>query len=225
MTMTGALSNIGGTVSTTLTAAQIAGYAQSAGFSVLPGSAAPALTGSSVIPIAAPSPVVIITAICLAESGGNTLATHHNTNGTTDYGLAQINSVHADLLAKYTWTDPQQNLEMAFNLYQAAGAKFTPWSTYTSGAYLLHMNEAQTGANNTSQQGTVQTIVGGNIPGVSALDSLSTFLTDLTKKGTWISVGLILLGAILLVVVLIKMVASNKTVQKVGATVAKAAVL
>ena len=61
---------------------------------------------------------------------------HYNPNGTLDWGYFQINTVHLkragvnlrDLL------DCKANIDFAHQLYQEHGS-FTPWSTYTSGAY------------------------------------------------------------------------------------------
>ena len=75
------------------------------------------------------------TQIALAESSGNRLATNHNSNGSTDYGLWQINSVHKDALALGDWKDPATNARMAYLVYKQAGNKFTPWVTYNNGAY------------------------------------------------------------------------------------------
>jgi cell wall-associated NlpC family hydrolase len=110
-----------------LTAGQIAGAAQAAGF-----------RGAN---------LTIATAIALAESSGDSLATHVNSDGSTDYGLWQINSVHAALLAAGTWSDPNSNAAMAFSV-SGSGTSFTPWATFNSGAYLAFMSEAQGGANN-----------------------------------------------------------------------------
>lgn len=75
----------------------------------------------------------IMAAIAEAESSGNPDATHVNSNGSTDYGLWQINSVHANLLAGKNWHDPAANAQMAYAIYQQQG--LSAWSTYTSGAY------------------------------------------------------------------------------------------
>jgi hypothetical protein len=61
---------------------------------------------------------------------------HYNSNGTLDWGYFQINTVHLrragvnlrDLL------DCKANIDFAHQLYLEHGG-FTPWSTYTSGAY------------------------------------------------------------------------------------------
>lgn len=89
---------------------------------------------------------VIATAIAKAESSGNPAATHHNTNGTTDYGLWQINSVHANLFAGgANWADPVTNARMAHSVFQSQG--WRAWSTYNSGAYLTRMDSSVTGTN------------------------------------------------------------------------------
>lgn len=86
-----------------------------------------------------PSESVIATAIAMAESGGNPAATHHNTNGSTDYGLWQINSVHSDLLSGGAkWQDPATNARMARSVYLSQG--WHAWSTYNSGAYKKETN-------------------------------------------------------------------------------------
>lgn len=80
----------------------------------------------------------VMGAICTAESHGNVLAIDHNTNGSTDYGLLQINSVHSDMVSElsdlYT---PQVNIAVAHKLWLAHG--YEPWSSYNSGYYLNFM--------------------------------------------------------------------------------------
>jgi hypothetical protein len=103
----------GGTI---LTDRQIAGAAAGAGF-----------TGTD---------VAMAVAIALAESGGNTGATNFNTNGSTDYGLWQINTVHPDLLASGDWQNPDDNARMAHSVFATAGSSWTPWSTFNNNAYI-----------------------------------------------------------------------------------------
>lgn len=81
-------------------------------------------------------------AVALAESGGVATATNLNTNGSTDYGDWQINSVHAGILAAGNWADPGDNAAMAWQVYHEAGDSFAPWVTYNSGAYRDHLGEA-----------------------------------------------------------------------------------
>ena len=77
-----------------------------------------------------------------AESGYNRLATNLNSNGTTDYGIGQINSVHAALLARGDWRNPVDNQRMAKVIHDSAGG-WTPWSTFNSGAYRQWLPRAQ----------------------------------------------------------------------------------
>lgn len=82
-------------------------------------------------------------AIALAESGGNIKATHKNANGSTDYGVWQINSVHG--------YDPQKLLTPAGNAAAAytvsnKGTNWSPWTTYATGAYQNYISQAQQGA-------------------------------------------------------------------------------
>lgn len=171
----------------TLTARQIAEPAHNAGF-----------TGTQ---------LVVAVAIALAESGGNTLATHTNTNGSKDYGLWQINSVHADLLRSYTWSNPQDNAIMAHRVFADAGNKFTPWSTYKSGRYLAFMSVAR-GAVSASGSplpstaaGSKPSNVGGGGTGaqpsglplpnpVGALQGITDFVNLMLNPHTWLRLAM-----------------------------------
>lgn len=122
----------------TLTAAQIAYYAKQAGFQ-----------GND---------LTTAIAVALAESSGRLTATNTNSNGSTDYGLWQINDkAHPDLItADAQWWSPPINAQMAFKVYSDAGNKFTPWSVFKSGAYVTHLGVALVGAMNPDEQGVVQ---------------------------------------------------------------------
>jgi Lysozyme like domain len=73
-------------------------------------------------------------AIADAESGFNPNATNKNKDGSTDYGLFQINSVHAAELAKAglkNWkTDPTENAKAALLVSGAGRNNLTPWVTW-----------------------------------------------------------------------------------------------
>jgi len=43
----------------------------------------------------------VLRAIAWQESHGNANALHRNRNGSTDYGMMQINSIHLPLLSRY----------------------------------------------------------------------------------------------------------------------------
>jgi len=68
-------------------------------------------------------------AVAGAESGWNPTATHVNSNGSVDYGLFQIDSVHADLLATGNWQLPADNAGMALSVWRCSG-----WSARLAGS-------------------------------------------------------------------------------------------
>ena len=87
--------------------------------------------------------LTIAVAVALAESGGRRRATNHNSNGSTDYGLWQINSVHtANGFEPGKAFDPEYNARWAWKV-SSAGTDWSPWVAYTSGAYEEHMDEAR----------------------------------------------------------------------------------
>lgn len=77
-------------------------------------------------------------AICMAESGGNPLATGYNTNGTTDKGLMQINSVHVpSLISDTERLDPESNMKAAYSIYLGSG--WSAWSAFNNGSFRRYM--------------------------------------------------------------------------------------
>ena len=135
---------------TALSAGQIKQYALNAGF-----------TGSG---------ADTITAIALAESGGNPNAFNPNDPSGGSFGLTQINGVHQG--AAMTLGNPQEALNQAFTISNG-GTNFGPWSTYTNGAYQQYIPAAQAGTQTlTASGGTVlpsvtmdYSIAGDGIPG------------------------------------------------------------
>lgn len=105
----------------TLNATQIRQYASQAGFS-----------GNNLI---------IAVAIALAESGGNTSAIGHNSNGTTDRGLWQINSIHTQY-DQSRLLEPLYNAQAAFSI-SGGGTNFVPWVTFTSGKYQQFISQVR----------------------------------------------------------------------------------
>jgi hypothetical protein len=79
--------------------------------------------------------VDIAVAVARAESGWDAKATNQNGNGSVDYGLMQINSIHEAILATGNWADPGHNMKMAFAVWSDAGQSWNPWVTYWSGSY------------------------------------------------------------------------------------------
>jgi hypothetical protein len=76
------------------------------------------------------SDATMAAAIAEAESGGDTTSTDHDSNGTTDYGLWQINSINGGSIASY---NPALNARQAISI-SGNGSTWWPWYTYRYGA-------------------------------------------------------------------------------------------
>jgi cell wall-associated NlpC family hydrolase len=108
---------------TTLSAAQVAALVKQAGFPT--------------------NDQATMVAICRAESGYRVDAIGGpNSNGTYDYGLFQINSVHGYDTRKLT-SDAAYNTQAAKKIYDGQGLR--AWAVYNSGKYQQYMNEARQG--------------------------------------------------------------------------------
>lgn len=198
---------------TTLSAAQIAQYAYQAGFRNT----------------AAGQDLTLAVAVALAESGGQTNATHRNSDSrkTTDYGVWQINSYwHRDLIARGNWSDPAYNAKMAFIIKTTRGG-WTQWSTFNSGSFFKHMPAAIKAAE-AVQNGQPDTVVNppnATLPATD-MDGDGNGLEDAVKKitdpHTYIRLAMAVTGALLLLLGLV-MLGWNNAPQSVK-TVAKAVV-
>ena len=74
-------------------------------------------------------------AIAEAESGGSSSAYNpRDTNGLPSGGLWQLNP------APSNWANPADNAAGAVAKYKGAGNSFTPWGTFTSGAYRRYLS-------------------------------------------------------------------------------------
>lgn len=171
-------------------------------------------------------------AIAMAESGLNPTATHKNTNGSTDYGLFQVNSIHNPTQAEKT--EPVANAKKAYSIYAAAGNKWTPWATFNSGAYKSHLAAANAVITGTGKQIQENVDKGMDIqPGpLNPLDGISQTLSKFGSSVLGfvnVSLGL-LLGIVLVVlgVVILARGMASKVVTGVakdalkGATATKA---
>jgi hypothetical protein len=80
----------------------------------------------------------VMLAIARAESNCNPRSDNSglNTNGTYDYGLFQINSVHSH--SRSILANPAKNTEIAFRIWQSQG--YRAWAAYNNGSYLKFMN-------------------------------------------------------------------------------------
>ncbi len=107
-----------------------------------------------------------LAAIALAESGGNSRALNgNNRNGSVDYGLWQINSVHKKSgFDPRRANDPDYNAQWAVRIMRDAKG-FTPWTVYKTGAYRQYVRQ---GAAPRAPGG------GGRIPGAVAGGAVAT---------------------------------------------------
>jgi hypothetical protein len=66
----------------------------------------------------------------MAESSGQQYAAMHNTDGSTDRGYWQINSVHGSLSTYGAYANARSAV-----LISSDGRDWSPWVTYNTGAY------------------------------------------------------------------------------------------
>jgi hypothetical protein len=164
---------------------------------------------------------VIISAIALAESGGNsTVVSKPNSNGTVDYGLTQINSSHTALLQGGNWQDPTSNMQMAHTLYAAAGNKFTPWTTYKTGAYVGFLSRMQKAAGGGTVSVPSSTVV--PVDNQTNSDGVQSEIQAATSGSVWLRIGYFVAGAVLIFIVAVSLI-KNSSIGGAAMHVAKAA--
>jgi hypothetical protein len=167
------------------------------------------------------SGLITIVAIAMAESGLNSTAVGHNLNGTTDYGILQINSVHFGenyggvTVSQSSAQDPDSAFRIAYGMSQG-GTNFCAWCTYNAGCaspcnsngpYKNFISQVQQAAGHTPTQAVTPTSLQ---EGVTA-----TITQTITTWGEYIAVFVI---AAVLVILGLYLVA-----EKSGGTVLKKA--
>lgn len=94
-----------------------------------------------------PSDEHLAAAIAEAESGGNTHATNHNTDGSTDLGPWQINNkAHPQYNEQQLLGDPLYDAKAAVAISNE-GSDFGPWVTFKTGAYRKFLGGSSPNAN------------------------------------------------------------------------------
>lgn len=154
----------------------------------------------------ATNPCAVGTAIVLAESGGRNDARNVNTNGSIDRGLWQINNRAWPAIPDKCAYNPRCSTIMSFHIISRFGTDFSPWVTYKTGVYKRHLGVAmkaceavRLGINLDDVKEELGDAV-GNV--LSPIQAVAKFLGALTQAATWIRVGLVLGGAILIFIAL-----------------------
>ncbi len=197
-----------------LTASQIRDYAYAAGF-----------RGED---------LQIAVAVALAESGGDTraynpeLASSYSRPGAGSRGLWQIfGAVHPNYNSSAAF-DPAVNARGAYEIYKAAGSKFTPWSAYKGGQYKKFLGAVPTGEASAIPQGAVGIPIGGGVqlkPQYQEGGLLPSSVTVELPKIDWLSIGLLAAGMALVILGIIFLFAKSEPGQRVIALGGEAAKL
>lgn len=184
--------------------------------------------------------IVTATAVALAESGGRMVQGRKNSDGSTDWGIWQINDkAHPDKIARAK-KSPIDNAHVAYEIYVAAGHSFTPWSVYKSGSYKAHLMDAELGwgeiQDNTGIEAALKAGGGakesdfGNINPGSPIDNTTSAIGGLSGSitngfntftqglfGITMNVGVLVVAVVLLILgVVILMRGSISSVLPVG---------
>lgn len=188
-----------------LTPSQIAGAAKQAGFP--------------------DSELATATAVALAESGGETTATNRNTNGSTDYGLWQINTVHGSLLSSGDKFSALDNARMAYTVYSRAGNKWTPWVTYNRGTYRTFLPQASLAARSPSVPSVAGQTGGGTADTPASTSSgILDLLSGLLSGGLWARIGVMILGSVLILFSLWKLTGAGDIIVQAAGMQARRAI-
>jgi hypothetical protein len=161
--------------------------------------------------------VKIATAVALAESRGKRDATNTNTDGSTDDGPWQVNSVHGFDRNRLR-SDPAYTVDAAHKVWQQQG--WRAWVTYKTGAYLAFMGkdaELTSGDNagflDTIKDGAIGALGPAGLPlkavdalgnpvsaATSGIDAIGGVISALADPSTYLRLGKGALGGVLIVI-------------------------
>lgn len=162
-----------------------------------------------------PGNLATAVAIALAESGGNPQS-HNARPPDNSYGLWQINmlgSMGPERRAKFGISSNDQLFDPATNarammMLSNNGTNFRPWTTFTSGAFLKHIQEARASVGVAPSTATVSpagfTADTAALPGMDQLKAVGSGIAAVGawvgNRHNWIRVGFVGLGIGLLFV-------------------------
>lgn len=142
-----------------------------------------------------------LVAIAYEESTWNTTETHANTDGTTDYGMWQINSSHAEFgdWSSNGWQNLDTNASMMKKVYGEQG--LNAWRTYKNGAYKSALGFAQAAMDSQALPDVLGagTLAAGTGIAGGLEQSVGGFLKLVESGNFWTRVGAVAIGGALLV--------------------------
>lgn len=150
-------------------------------------------------------------ATALAESRGVVASENRNSNGSTDLGLWQINSIHK--IPRAELLDPIGNAKAAYRI-SAGGLNWRPWAVWWSdpfdsgfghgrvGDYMSAATDAAAVVLDASTVGWDEFLVGGPVGDAvdataGALAAVGRFLGALLQASTWVRVAEVIGGGVL----------------------------
>jgi hypothetical protein len=155
----------------------------------------------------------IAVAVALAESSGRTDVVNY-------LGCVGLWQVYQRMHPKWSTAqlkDPAINAQAAYEI-SGNGVNWRPWTTYTSGSYQRFMSRAQNATKNAPNASDATTAIPGFIPGAETINDVSHAVSILSDKQTWIRVGEVLLGTILILIALTLITAKKATpIAKIAA--------
>lgn len=129
----------------------------------------------------------IAAAIAMAESGGDSNAINPGNANDPEYsvGLWQINIRAHPQYSKSSMLVPQNNALAMFAI-SSGGTNWSPWGTYTSGAYRSFLSNPVSGSATPFTSSTTQSTGSGQYLGLSLKKNNPATTTDLGSAWTYI---------------------------------------
>jgi hypothetical protein len=166
------------------------------------------------------SELQVAVAVALAESGGDSQAVNSSSGAT---GLWQGYPGSEALL------DPERNAQMAWTKYIGAGYSFSPWSAFNSRAYITKLPAAALAVRSTHRDRPAFTGGGtGFVHDVIAFTGdighdLAAFFGFITSGSTWLRLGEVLGGAVLLLLALYLLISKTSVGKDLKSVATKGA--